>query len=349
MAEIDSVGLPMGEIEASAPRTKILLASRAPGEFHSIELLFDAVARALPSGVEGRRASAPRRGAGLRSLCSNLGWAAGLKDADLIHITGDIHYAILALWRYPAVLTIHDLRFIEEARGLKRFLFWWLWLYLPCLRAKRVTVISEFTKSRLFTLCPVKPAKVHVIPNCVGPEFTSQVKVWPARKPRLLQVGTTHNKNLSRVIEACAGLPVQLCILGKLTPAQREELDRRGVDYASVSDLTKNQVVALYAECDLVVFVSTYEGFGLPILEGQAVGRPVLTSDLSPMREVAGGGALLVNPNDTQAIRVGLLRLIDDSALRRELVDQGFRNVARYSARAIAQQYAEVYREVLAR
>src|ERR1035437_1354806 len=233
----------MNEKEASAPRTRILHANRAPGGFRSIEGLFHAIAHAVPDELEVQTVAAPMRRANLQSIFLNIRWAAGLRDADLVHFTGDIHYAILGVWRRPVVLTIHDLRFIEEARGLKRFLFWWWWLYLPCLRANQVTVISEFTKARLLALCRVKPGKVRVIPCCVAPEFTAMPKPWPAGKQRLLQVGTTDNKNLSRVIEACAGLPIQLSVLGELTASQREQLDRQRVDYEEFCDLPKDQVL----------------------------------------------------------------------------------------------------------
>jgi glycosyltransferase involved in cell wall biosynthesis len=245
------------------------------------------------------------------------------------------------------VLTIHDLRSLEESSGIKRFLFWCLWHYLPCLRADRVTVISEFTKGRLLALCPVRPAKVRVIPNCVAPEFVPKVKSWPTGKVRVLQVGTTDNKNLKRVTEACVGLPVQLCVRGRLTDEQRGQLDQKGVAYECHSGLTKAAVVSLYEFCDCVVFVSTYEGFGMPILEAQAVGRPVLTADISPMREVAGNGALKVDPLDVAAIRGGLMRLMDDAALREQLAQEGFRNVAGYTAESVAAQYAALYREVM--
>ncbi|MFM7179947.1 MAG: glycosyltransferase family 4 protein [Verrucomicrobiales bacterium] len=335
----------------------VILVNRRPGQFWSIEELFSNITSAFPEWVKTTVATAPQGGANPRTIVDNLRWAASLRDCDVIHQTGDIHYAVLGIWRRPVVLTIHDLRFIEESRGLKRLLFWWWWLYLPCLRADRVTVISEFTKGRLLATCRVKPDKVRVIPNCVSTEFGAQPKPWPAcadghrpplqGKVRVLLVGTTENKNLTRVVEACSGLDVRLCILGKPTETQQMQLANQGVEHEIHHGLSRQEVVALYQSCDLVCFVSTYEGFGMPILEAQAIGRPVITSDISPMREVAGEGALKVDPFDVTAIRDGLRRLMDGEDLRCALVRHGFENVKKFSAEAVAMQYAETYLDVV--
>jgi glycosyltransferase involved in cell wall biosynthesis len=327
-------------------KLRVVYAHRSPGRLCSIEELFSAVSESLPSWVNCRVVTAPRGRADIRSVLKNIFWAAKLKDADLIHQTGDNHYAVLGVRSCPTVLTIHDLRFIDEAKNLRRWLFWWLWLYLPCWKARRVTVISEFTKDRLLKTCRVNPTKVRVIANCVSPGFVAKKKPWPSGPARLLVVGTTPNKNLERVAEACHGLPLTLVILGRLEECQKELLSGHGLDFQEISNLARQAVVQLYCDCDLVAFVSTYEGFGLPILEAQAVGRPVLTSILSPMSDVAGEGALKVDPFDVAAIRAGLQRLLTQRELREDLVQKGFENVKKYSASAIAAQYAALYREV---
>jgi glycosyltransferase involved in cell wall biosynthesis len=325
----------------------VLFAHRSPGPLRSIEELFATVSDALPGEWKANLLTAPCQRATPVALLRNLLWAGSLPRAHIVHQTGDIHYAVLSVWWCPVVLTIHDLRFIEESRGIKRLLFLLVWLYLPCLWSNRITVISDFTKSRLLAICRVNPRKVRVISNCVAAEFTALMKPWSDDKPRVLLVGTTDNKNLTRVIKACVGLHVQLCILGSLTEAQKAQLDEQAVEHETYQNLSRQQVVALYQSCDLVCFASTYEGFGMPILEAQSVGRAVLTSDISPMTEVAGEGALKVDPFDVDAIRVGLMRLLTDRELRTHLIDEGFRNVAKYSAESIAVQYAELYREVL--
>ena len=92
-----------------------------------------------------------------------------------------------------------------------------------------------------------------------------------------------------------------------------------------------------------MLFASTLEGFGMPIVEAQMVGLPVITSDINPMREVAGEGALLCNPLDTKDIRNCILNLLKSGEKRRRIVTQGFNNSARFQPLAASQTHHEVY------
>jgi glycosyltransferase involved in cell wall biosynthesis len=347
-AIVEHVGRISSGDRSDSVGVSVALVQRAPGEFRSIEELFETVAVNLPPNVRPRFETAPRSGAGLPAIWENLRWVRSLTDTDIVHVTGDIHYALLGVKGARSVLTVHDFRFIEESRGLKRLAFWFGWIVLPIFKADRVTVISETTKQRLLAWAPFAHRKLRVIPNCIGADFQPVAKEWPD-VPRILLVGTTPNKNLEQVVEACAGLNVQLAILGRLHDPQRALLDRCGLPYTEYYGLTRAEVIELYTQCDLLVFASTYEGFGMPILEAQAIGRPVVTSNQSPMREVADDGALLVDPLSHEDIRRGILNLLDDASLRATLVARGYANAAKYSATAIAAQYAAVYQEVIQR
>jgi glycosyltransferase involved in cell wall biosynthesis len=110
--------------------------------------------------------------------------------------------------------------------------------------------------------------------------------------------------------------------------------------------LTDGELVEAYRRCDMVVFASLYEGFGLPILEAQAMGRPVITSNFGAMREAAGEGALLVDPYSVEAIREAVLRIKREPALREDLIAKGVRNAAKFSADAVALKYAQIYKNL---
>jgi glycosyltransferase involved in cell wall biosynthesis len=110
--------------------------------------------------------------------------------------------------------------------------------------------------------------------------------------------------------------------------------------------VTDVELVEAYRRCDMVVFASLYEGFGLPILEAQAMGRPVITSNFGAMREAAGDGALLVDPYSVEAIREAVLRITREPALREDLIAKGRENAERFRAEAVAERYAEIYRAV---
>ena len=98
------------------------------------------------------------------------------------------------------------------------------------------------------------------------------------------------------------------------------------------------------AICDLVNFPSLYEGFGMPIIEGQAIGRPVLTSNISPTKEVAGNAAVLVNPTNTDSIREGYEILLEDAE---EYIVRGLENVKRFALSRISQDYFQIYKNLV--
>lgn len=321
--------------------------NRCPGDFWSIEELFRNIAESLPPAVIHRQIYAPYAGAKVRSLLGNLLWARSIRGYDVVHITGDVHYLVMGVRRSPVILTIHDLRFMENQRGIRRYLLWLLWLYLPIKLARQVTVISEFTKSCLLSTVRMDANKIKVIPDCVGSEFVARAKEQLSQSPIILHVGTTPNKNIGRLTAACAGLDVELWILGRLTIEQTNDLADKRIQFKEYVGLTREQVVGLYQRCDIVSFVSLYEGFGLPILEAQATGRPVLTSNISPMSDVSGDGAYHVDPLSIQSIRGGICALLSDATLRRDLVAKGFHNVQKYSASAVAAQYYTLYQYLL--
>ena len=163
----------------------------------------------------------------------------------------------------------------------------------------------------------------------------------------LLQVGTAPNKNLARVTESLCDLHCRFVIVGPLTSADHEHLSKSGIDYTSQVGVSQDDLIRAYIDCDILVFASTYEGFGMPILEANAIGRAVVTSSVTSMPEVAGDAAEFVDPYDINSIRSGIERVLHDSDHRSRLIDRGYLNVKRFQAPAISSMYASIYREII--
>jgi glycosyltransferase involved in cell wall biosynthesis len=262
------------------------------------------------------------------------------------HITGDVHYIALGLSKSNTILTIHDIESLLKGNPVKRFIHKLFWIKIPIRHVKYVTVISNATKTKLLEQVTVNPEKIIVIPNCVFPKFTFSSYIFNNSCPTILQVGVTQNKNLESLSYALVGINCKLVILGNLNPSQIVLLNKLHIVYENYSNLSQNDVVELYRKCDLVTLISFYEGFGLPIIEAQATGRPVITSNISSMPEVAGNGALLVNPYDISEIRNAITDIINKPYLREELIKNGLENIKRFRPEEIAKKYSELYVKV---
>jgi glycosyltransferase involved in cell wall biosynthesis len=326
---------------------RITFYERAPSPGgYSIERIFADVRSALPSEIESTVFRLRFGGTSPLSIASNL-LSASANEGQLNHITGAVHYLAMALDPQKTILTIHDCGHLSHFSGIRYLALRKLWYEIPVNRSRVVTVVSSATADDLCSLVPGAAKKIRVIHNPVGEGFQQVPKQCDPANPVILQVGTRRaNKNLERVTWALEGIPCTLDIVGPLDDNQRSELRRLGISFRNFVALEEHELVARYIESDVVIVASTFEGFGMPIIEAQAVGRPVITSDVAPLKDVAGPGACCVNPYSVTEIRNAIKRVIQDEGYRNELVGQGLDNVIRFSLKSITRQYLDTYLEV---
>jgi glycosyltransferase involved in cell wall biosynthesis len=273
-----------------------------------------------------------------------------------------------------SVVTVHDLGYLSYPEAHKaadrRYLDWstrW-----NAAQAAAVLADSQATKDDLVRAYRADPGRVHVI--YLGrdealiavrdPEGLAAVRGRYGLAERyLLYVGTLQpRKNLSRLIDAFArlvGTPagaaepagLQLVLAGRqgwLYDDLYAQVQRLGLagrvrfpGYVADADLA-----ALYSGALAFIFPSLYEGFGMPVLEAQACGVPVMTSNNSSLPEVAGDAALLVDPHDVDAIAAAMARLAADPVLRADLAERGLANVKRFSWEKCARETLAVLEQV---
>ncbi len=311
-----------------------------------MEQVFADVRGALPQDIVQSEFFCPHRAAVPRAMWENC-QQAKRHVGEVNHITGEVHYLAMALPRRGLVLTIHDTGDTNAFSGWKKRVFEYLWFRGPIRRAQVVTFISESSRRATERLIGEQIPHAEVIPDPVSSAFQFDPKKFPQRTPRILCLGTKVNKNLERLAAALRGLDVELRLIGEPTEQQVDAFRENKIKLSTAQNLSAEEIVEEYRAADIVSLISTFEGFGLPIVEGQGTGRAVITSNIEPMSDTAGDGACLVDPLDVSSMRAGFERLLSDGDWRAGLIEKGRVNAQRFSAERIAGQYAALYRRLL--
>jgi glycosyltransferase involved in cell wall biosynthesis len=326
------------------PRVKLIF--RKPlANSNSIEFLFHSLFSEINGKLEIEEYELPRFSSGFGNRLYNVISLCRFRNC-IVHITGDSYYAILGAVFCKRLITIHDLSFLTRTKGIKRKILKYFWVTLPTRFAHKITVVSQTTKDVLLKEAPIDPDKVKVIHNFIHPVYRPAERKFNAACPRILQIGTNFNKNMERLVAALEGLSCILVIIGPLSETQKSFLSSSGIGYVNKYSLSVDELHREYIQADLLGFVSTVEGFGLPVLEAQATGLPVVTSNCSSLPEVAGPGAMFVDPFDTQSIRQGIIEIVRNCEKRRALVAAGYENVKRFSKEKVAQDYIKLYQSL---
>lgn len=315
-------------------------------EYFSIENVFNGLAAELQkeASVSIQKKYVPLTSSSLKTVWTNIQFAKK-NNNGINHVTGDIYY-ITPYLKGKKIITIHDFVLFRRTQSfVKQQVFKYLWYTEPIKAADVITVISPQIKKELLDLFKVSEQKIRVIPNFYNPIYTSLQKNYNPIDNQILFIGDTENKNLTRVINALEGLKIKLQIVGRPTVNDVQLLVKKNIQYQMHNNITDEELGLLYQTSSMLLFPSLYEGFGLPIIEAQAVGLPVITSNVEPMSWVADKGAVLVNPTDEKTLREAIISLQNNPQLVQQIVAEGFKNIQRFSLSHISNQYLQCYQQ----
>jgi glycosyltransferase involved in cell wall biosynthesis len=245
--------------------------------------------------------------------------------------------------RWPRVITVHDLYF--DVMGvhyqLRQRLWWKVFFPLVLAASSGVVCVSEATRKDLGTYHRRFANKATVIHEAGALADGPAADCIPrSGVPYAIYVGNiSPNKNPAALVAAMKilevrGTPVRVVHVGRdelslLSNALTEAGLAARVDTAG--NLSDAELAAAYRDAHCLVVTSTYEGFCLPVIEAQAIGVPVICSDIPVLREVAGEGALFFSPHDADVLAASIHAVMSDMALREKLSDAARRNAARFS------------------
>ena len=309
--------------------------------------------------------------AGNYSLLEQLTVPFALRRAriDLFHAP---HYVVSPLTSCPMVVTIHDcihLRFPQYLPNRAAHVYALAMMTMAARRARRILTVSHASKEDILRYLKVPAAKIEVIYNALDErlatppaeeEVTRVRERFQLRSSFILYAGNIKpHKNVDRLIEAFAilrrkrGDDLKLLIIGdeisKYPNLRRLVHTFQLHQYVRFLGFVPDATLAvLYRLAAAFVFPSLYEGFGLPPLEAMASGTPVITSNVSSLPEVVDDAALLIDPMDPGAIAEAMRRVLEDTALRADLICRGRERVKAFSWQRSAARVREVYGEVLA-
>ncbi|GAF04923.1 glycosyltransferase family 4 protein [Saccharicrinis fermentans] len=343
-------------------KTKVTYYFRKPQpQYFSIEKVFEQVIAHMPKDIEPVIYKLKNGTNGWWGRLKAL-WEVWRNRGGINHITGDITFVALALPKKGLVVTFHDMESLAQYKGWRFMILKYLWVNIPVRRAQEVTVISEHTKKQLLQWTGCNSNKITVIHNPLPENINYCPKNLNVLCPTILVMGTKANKNVEGIFKAVyllkkqwlekkrtelgtKYLPVgiKLLVVGDLNPEQKALSKQYKLDVDNLVQVPYEQIMHAYQSCDLLCFPSFYEGFGLPIIEAQAIGRPVITSDFGAMKEIAGAGALLVDPHDCHQIAAAIEALLHNPTQRNKVIAEGLRNIQQFKVNHISSLYKQLY------
>lgn len=286
---------------------------------------------------------------------------------DLVHIP---HYVVPSFAPRPIVTTVHDvIQLFYPPRESPSLALLYLRVVLRSAlrRSRRVITVSRTSRRDLISLFSADPGRLVVVRNGVDPELAARPSAtevealkefYGLQAPLVVVVSNEKvHKNLDVVLRSYHlavrrhRIPGQLVFVGGVEPSSQLAARCARLGFSDrvrfLGRVPQSHLRALYHVSAVLLHISLYEGFGLPVLEAMGAGLPVVTSNVGAMRELGEDAARLVNPLDVDEISRAVEQVLVDDPLRQRMVEAGRKRAERLTWDRMVDETVEVYRQAL--
>lgn len=272
-----------------------------------------------------------------------------------------------------SVTTLHDVGFerLPKLYGRSELRYHRYSAKLAIKRANRILTVSEFSKREIMDVYKVPEDRITVThlgydasryhPNISDQDKNAVLAKYRLSRPYFMYIGRLEEKkNIVNLIHAFSifkgwrgvGDPIKLLLVGApglgFERIKKEIADRNMEEHVVMPGyVPEEEIPALMSAADALTFTSYYEGFGIPIIQAQACGTPVITSNVASMPEVGGDAALYASPGAPEQIAETMKAFTSEATLRERLRSAGFENIKRFSWNETARKTLNVLLEVL--
>lgn len=283
------------------------------------------------------------------------------EKADVVYLP---NFTLISFSFKPIVSVIHDMIEFKVGEKFSKLRMAYRHMIVPRMasKSKAVITVSENSKKDIIEICKTNPSKISVIYDAVSNDFNkvNDENLRLVQNNYILYVGTVDHpgKNLFNAIKAfeqykdITNSDIKFVVCGM--PGKGFEVvdelmknSKYSMDILYKGFVTDNVLFNYYSFAKVFIFISYYEGFGIPILEAMKFGVPVITSNKSSLPEVAGDAALICAPDNINEIVHSIEKILQDDTLRNNLIENGFKNLKRFSWEVTAKQTLEVLKKTM--
>ena len=255
------------------------------------------------------------------------------------------------------IITQHDINYVRYPESFSKA-FRLLYNNMVKYNTKHclhIFTVSQHSKDELGLVYGIAKNKISVINNSVDTKFHHIEDIGLCKEPYILAASSspTPNKNFEATIGAFMNVlkqnsNIKLYVFGDCKSHKVSGCTMDVTPYKNhpkikfLGRVDDDMLVKIYSNAKVFIYPSRYEGFGIPPLEAQACGCPVVSSLLSSLPEVLGDSALLCDPNNHEALASALLSILSDDKLRNGLINKGYSNVHRFSWERSAEKIVKI-------